>query len=1067
MKNNTTMQYTQKYGSLLTLSVALLCAASSTFSTKASTIVSNDVTTVLWPSGAPYTFFDSASVGGGDINFTTNAYFERSLGTLNVGGLGSRVVLRGMGWAAAVGPTATNIVATFTYLGANGTNGGGDDLVFGVVTNSYNRVATAAEYVWVFDAPITNNIDGLSNRFAINLFAGGTLGTNTFRCKTTSGTALSAAKLSLAGSSTALNPYDSLDRFWVGNVSATWDTSTANWTDTLSALAYADGTKVWFDDTLATSPVTNNNITLSASHSPSNVVVNNDTYDYSLSGGNLAGAMSLTKQGLKTLTLGMANSYSGGTVISGGMIRLGNAGALGSGSITLSGGGISSDSATPRTLSEAFSIPAAATLGNTVLNGALTLSGPVNYAGDGRSLDCPSDVILSGTTTNGGLNLKLGNGTLTYNGVTGTVSGAGSQWQIVGGDLVVNGGSLAKSAGGIRIGNTNANGISRLVITNGAQVLMTGTGQNVRVGNSIAPVAAATSTNILDVSGTLAWQNADAGSIFMGPNGAFAQINLRAGGLLQVGGISELAGSTVTEINFLGGTLGALRDNTSFMAGLDAANINTPAGAIIDSGLSTITMGQSLSDPLASGGGVIKKGSGTLNFTGGGSYTGVTVVQEGTLMVGGSHPIASSVIVSNSAGIGASSSSPATVPNLTLNTSRVVGNYGNAGSGTAMTVSGGALNLSGTSVVELAGINLALGTYTVIDYSAGSISGAGSFSSTPILPTGVGGYVTNTGTAIQVAITNTVTTRIWYGYDNTVSFAATTNWNTTTTAWDVGVAAYADGQAVLFDDTRFGGDNTNINIAATVLPVAVTVNNSSSLYSFNSDSGAGIGGSAGLIKTGTGRLDINTKNTYSGATTVSGGTLGGKGVINGPATIGAATTLSPGTSIVSNRIGTLTISNSLALNGNVSIDLDKSAVQSNDVVNVTGALSYGGTLTPVNIGTNALVAGDSFAIFPAGGTGSLSVAGSPGAGLVWNFNAASGVLNVASSIPSPTPLNYTNLGGGVYQFSWTGAFKLQWQTNAASVGIKTNWVDYPITTNPVNVTNDATVPTTFLRLINL
>jgi len=110
--------------------------------------------------------------------------------------------------------------------------------------------------------------------------------------------------------------------------------------------------------------------------------------------------------------------------------------------------------------------------------------------------------------------------------------------------------------------------------------------------------------------------------------------------------------------------------------------------------------------------------------------------------------------------------------------------------------------------------------------------------------------------------------------------------------------------------------------------------------------------------------------------------------------------------------------------------------------------------------------GDSFPVFPAGGSGSVTVVGDAGSGQAFSFNAASGVLSVVASGPSPTSLNYTNLGGGVLQFSWTGAFKLQWQTNAAAVGLKTNWVDYPDTSNPVNVTNNPVVPTTFFRLIN-
>ena len=133
--------------------------------------------------------------------------------------------------------------------------------------------------------------------------------------------------------------------------------------------------------------------------------------------------------------------------------------------------------------------------------------------------------------------------------------------------------------------------------------------------------------------------------------------------------------------------------------------------------------------------------------------------------------------------------------------------------------------------------------------------------------------------------------------------------------------------------------------------------------------------------------------------------------------------------------------------------------QSNDVINVTGALTYGGTLTVANIGINALTAGDTFTVFPPGGSGSFSsIVSDPGV----TVGFADGVVTVLSA-GGPT-LDYTVLGGGVIQFSWTGAFKLQSQTNSLGVGLSNNWVDYPDTSNPVNVTNDGSIPASFFRL---
>jgi hypothetical protein len=63
-------------------------------------------------------------------------------------------------------------------------------------------------------------------------------------------------------------------------------------------------------------------------------------------------------------------------------------------------------------------------------------------------------------------------------------------------------------------------------------------------------------------------------------------------------------------------------------------------------------------------------------------------------------------------------------------------------------------------------------------------------------------------------------------------------------------------------------------------------------------------------------------------------------------------------------------------------------------------------------------------------------------------------------------LNLTNAISGL-QFSWTGDFKLQAQTNSLNLGTDTNWFDYPGGTNsPITVPVDATLDTLFFRLIS-
>jgi hypothetical protein len=69
-------------------------------------------------------------------------------------------------------------------------------------------------------------------------------------------------------------------------------------------------------------------------------------------------------------------------------------------------------------------------------------------------------------------------------------------------------------------------------------------------------------------------------------------------------------------------------------------------------------------------------------------------------------------------------------------------------------------------------------------------------------------------------------------------------------------------------------------------------------------------------------------------------------------------------------------------------------------------------------------------------------------------------------VAAPT-LNYALTGGGTgLDFSWTGNFKLQAQTNSLSTGLNGDWVDYPGGgTSPVSVPVDSAQGTVFFRLV--
>ena len=212
---------------------------------------------------------------------------------------------------------------------------------------------------------------------------------------------------------------------WTGAASVNWDSSTTNWSVNGLPTAYQDGSSVWFDDTA----LSNTAINVSATVSPSIMVVSNSLKSYIFSGSDISGIGSILKLGNGTLTLNSANTYSGGTTLSNGALIVNSSTALGSGPLTINGG-----------TTFGFTGSIGYTIANNV-NVAAAINIEVGAAG--------ATEILSGNWSGSG------NLTLIPNGTTG-------QWQFSGdnsgytGTLTENGGNTSLAFNNASAGSAGA-----------------------------------------------------------------------------------------------------------------------------------------------------------------------------------------------------------------------------------------------------------------------------------------------------------------------------------------------------------------------------------------------------------------------------------------------------------------------------------------------------------------------------------------------------------------------------------------------------------------------------------
>lgn len=352
------------------------------------------------------------------------------------------------------------------------------------------------------------------------------------------------------------------------------------------------------------------------------------------------GAAVLTKTGAGTLVLGGVNTYSGGTVVDGGVLSLQADAALGaSGSdVTLANGTLqttaSFESSRPLVLGGAGGTltPMAGT--TLTWTGQISGAGNLHKSGLGTlalagSNSFVGDVVMSGGVVevgadsgfgNAGNGLYLDGGTLRWSNSFDVATSHELLLGPMGGQFDTHGhtSTLAQAIEGV--GGLTKAGDGTLILVGSN----TYTGGTTVAGGTLQVGAGGTTGRVLgDIidNGVLVANRSDA-ITFYGVVSGTGRFEQRGPGVLTVTGDNTYTGGTLISAGTLqlgdGGTIGSV-----------VGNIVNNSELIFDHSNSQWFEGQ-----ISGTGHVTKRDTNTLTWTGDQTYTGGTLIEDGTLMIG-------------------------------------------------------------------------------------------------------------------------------------------------------------------------------------------------------------------------------------------------------------------------------------------------------------------------------------------------------------------------------------------------------------------------------------------------
>jgi len=396
---------------------------------------------------------------------------------------------------------------------------------------------------------------------------------------------------------------------WTGATDVNWNATTSNWKLASNGVAttYIEGDNVVFNDS-ATQIFS---INLSGTLLPTYITVNNSSHNFSFNGsGSIGGSGGLTKAGSGTFTINTINSFSGDVTINGGTVVVGTIANVGSNSALGKGMNISFD------------------------GGLLNYIGATASSNRSITLNTSGGTIdVSDTNTTLALNSATGAGSLTKEGL-GKLSLTSEN--VYSGNTTINDGTLELSGGLYNHGTIPGS----VIVNNGAKLLLS---QNDIIGKYLTnPVATITINQGGLVenggSGTTSYYNTLQDLTLAGGelcvNGGLTT-NWQA---YQLKGTVSVTGTVPSQI-----TVGSNLYNflTQVQIGNNMANGTTTFDVADVTGDANVDLTiapdladgcDSVSNLVASG--VIKTGLGIMLFTGHNTYSGGTIINEGTIQVG-------------------------------------------------------------------------------------------------------------------------------------------------------------------------------------------------------------------------------------------------------------------------------------------------------------------------------------------------------------------------------------------------------------------------------------------------